>query len=126
MAGRTEGILAVIVVSRVFILAVCLGYVSIQALAATGAFQQAGQYMRMFDVMHLLTLKVVSFTLFLCQLPVCLRYDGLMMSVIYRILILLHDMHFITGSDLLLGASPAVCDLTHIHRIIKHALHEAG
>ena len=48
-----------------------------------------------------------------------------MMSVVYRILILLYDMLFITGSDLFLGATPAVCDLTHIHRVIKHTLYKA-
>ena len=126
MTGRSESILAVIIVSRVFILTVCLGYISIQALAAAWTFQQAGQYMRVFDIMHLLTLEVIGFTLFLRQLPVSLRYDSLMMSVIYRILILLHDMHLITGSDLFLGATPAVCYLTHIYRIIKHTLYKAG
>ena len=35
-------------------------------------------------------------------------------------------MHFITCSDLLLGATPTVCYLTHINGIIKHALHEPG
>lgn len=70
MSGRSEGIFAVIVVSRVFILTVCLGYVSIQALAAARTFQQAGQYMCVFDIVYLLTLEVVGFTLFLCQLPV--------------------------------------------------------
>ena len=126
MTGRSESILAVIIVSRVFILTVCLGYISIQALAAAWTFQQAGQYMRVFDIMHLLTLEVIGFTLLLRQLPVSLRYDSLMMSVIYRILILLHDMHLITGSDLFLGATPAVCYLTHIYRIIKHTLYKAG
>ena len=45
---------------------------------------------------------------------------------LFKLFFSFYDMHFITGSDLFLGATPAVCYLTHIYRIIKHTLYKAG
>ena len=47
MPGLPERVLTIIVVAGVFILAMGLGDISIQALAAARAFQQAGKNMRM-------------------------------------------------------------------------------
>ena len=54
MPDLPERVLTIIVVAGVFILAMGLGDISIQALTATWAFQQTRKDVRMIHVMNLL------------------------------------------------------------------------
>ena len=53
MTGSTKGIFAIIVVSGIFVLAVSLCDISIEALAAAWTFKQSGENMRMIYVVNL-------------------------------------------------------------------------
>ena len=80
--------------------------------------------MDMIDVMDLLPAVGILFPLFLCQVPVGFRYNSFVFPIIYRELRLFNHMHLIPGADLLFCPSSAVCDLTHIDRVINYLFYE--
>ena len=61
MTCRGDRVLAVIVVARLFVLAVSLGNIPVQTLAAAGALQDTGQDMCVSRVVDLLTPVSIDF-----------------------------------------------------------------
>ena len=61
MAGSAHSVFAIVVIAGLFVLAVRLGDIPVQALAAAGAFENTGQDVCVFRVMYFFPLKGVDF-----------------------------------------------------------------
>lgn len=105
MTGRSDRVFAVIVIARLFVLAVRLGYVSIKALAAAGTFQDAGQNMRVLRVVDFLAAVCVDFTLLMRKVPILLGNNGIVLTFVYRELRLRDNVHFISCAYFLFRAA---------------------
>ena len=124
MACRRDRVLAVVVIPGLFVFAVRFGDIPIQAFAAAGAFQDAGQDMCMIWVIDLLPPVGICPPFLLGKVPIFLGDNRLVLSLVNRDFRLLHHDHVIPCSQLLFCSAPPVCDLAGINRIIQHILHK--
>lgn len=84
MTSRRDDVLAVVVIPGLFVFAVRLGNVPVQALATARAFQNAGQDMCMIWIIDLFPPIGVCFPLRLEKTPIFLRNNRFVLPLINR------------------------------------------
>ena len=124
MTRSSNGILAIVVIPCFLVPAMGFGDVAVHAFAAAWTSQNAGQDMGMVWIVDLFPLKGIDLALFLCQIPIFFRNDGLMLSVINGKLRLFDHMHLIACALLLFCPASAVGNLPHVDGIVQHILHK--
>ena len=120
----SQRVFAVIVISGFLVFAVRLCNVPIKAFAATGAFQDTGQDIRVFRVSYFFSPKSIDLSFLLCQVPIFFRNDCLMLTFVDWKLILFDHVHLISCSKLLFCSASTVCNLSHINGIVQYILHK--